>query len=346
MSATSSPISPPSSANIPDGYPKMIVRGEGAYVFDEDGNRLLDAGSHLGACQIGHGRAEVAERIADQVAKLEFIALDAGISHIYVAELAERLAAIVALRRAGLLLHQQRQRIERARLQDRPHLSRPPRRAGAHQDHLAPRLLSRLVYRRLGGDRRRRLQDRLRAAARRTSSRPSRRPATRFGHRERVVGGELSLRRARGADRARGPGDGRRDHRRAGRDPRAVKIPHSDYFTGLRKTLRRARHPAHHRRGGLRLRAHRQDVRRRAFRRDGRHRHLRQGPDQRLYPDGRGGGLGPGQRGVPQDRRSSTSTPMPAIRSPARRRWPRSTSSRTSGWSRTPPRWKACSATS
>lgn len=80
----------------PDGYPKMIVRGEGAYVFDEDGNRLLDAGSHLGACQIGHGRAEVARRIADQVKELEFIALDAGISHIYVAELAERLAGIVA----------------------------------------------------------------------------------------------------------------------------------------------------------------------------------------------------------------------------------------------------------
>ena len=80
----------------PGGYPKMIVRGEGAYVYDEDGNRLLDAGSHLGACQIGHGRAEVARRIADQVKELEFIALDAGLSHIYVAELAERLAGMVA----------------------------------------------------------------------------------------------------------------------------------------------------------------------------------------------------------------------------------------------------------
>jgi adenosylmethionine-8-amino-7-oxononanoate aminotransferase len=78
----------------PAGYPKMMVRGEGAYVFDEEGNRLLDAGSHLGACQIGHGRAEVARRMADQVKTLEFIALDAGISHIYVAELAERLAGI------------------------------------------------------------------------------------------------------------------------------------------------------------------------------------------------------------------------------------------------------------
>lgn len=80
----------------PAGYPKMIVSGDGAYVVDEDGHRLLDAGSHLGACQIGHGRAAVAARVADQVRKLEFIALDAGISHVYVVELAERLAPLVA----------------------------------------------------------------------------------------------------------------------------------------------------------------------------------------------------------------------------------------------------------
>ena len=80
----------------PSGYPKMIVSGDGAYVTDEDGNRLLDAGSHLGACQIGHGRKELAARIAQQVSNLEFIALDAGVSHIYVAELAERLSPIVA----------------------------------------------------------------------------------------------------------------------------------------------------------------------------------------------------------------------------------------------------------
>lgn len=80
----------------PAGYPKMIVSGDGAYVVDEDGHRLLDAGTHLGACQIGHGRAEVAHRMAEQVRKLEFIALDAGISHVYAAELAERLAPLVA----------------------------------------------------------------------------------------------------------------------------------------------------------------------------------------------------------------------------------------------------------
>jgi adenosylmethionine-8-amino-7-oxononanoate aminotransferase len=80
----------------PHAYPKMIVRGEGAYVFDEDGKRILDAGSHLGACQVGHGRREIAERIARQVMRLEFIALDAGVSHVYAAELAERLAPMVA----------------------------------------------------------------------------------------------------------------------------------------------------------------------------------------------------------------------------------------------------------
>jgi adenosylmethionine-8-amino-7-oxononanoate aminotransferase len=81
---------------FPDSYPKMIVSGEGAYVTDEDGHRLLDAGTHLGACQVGHGRKDVAARMAEQAAKLEFIGLDAGISHIYVAELAERLALTVA----------------------------------------------------------------------------------------------------------------------------------------------------------------------------------------------------------------------------------------------------------
>lgn len=73
----------------------MIVRGEGAYVFDEDGRKLLDAGSHLGACQVGHGRGEIADRVAEQIRRLEFIALDGGISHVYAAELGARFARLV-----------------------------------------------------------------------------------------------------------------------------------------------------------------------------------------------------------------------------------------------------------
>ena len=38
---------------FPGTYPRMIVRAEGAYLFDEDGHRSLDAGVSLGVCQIG-----------------------------------------------------------------------------------------------------------------------------------------------------------------------------------------------------------------------------------------------------------------------------------------------------
>lgn len=81
----------------PGAYPRVITRGLGAYLFDDAGRRLLDAGNHLGAGQVGHGRAEIAERMAQQVTELEFAALDSGVSHVKVTELAVRLAGMVPL---------------------------------------------------------------------------------------------------------------------------------------------------------------------------------------------------------------------------------------------------------
>ena len=43
----------------------IIARGEGPYVWDEHGNRYLDGLSALFCCNIGHGRAEVAEAMGD-----------------------------------------------------------------------------------------------------------------------------------------------------------------------------------------------------------------------------------------------------------------------------------------
>jgi len=61
-----------SSASFPDldrlfpgTYPRVLVRGDGAYVLDDHGRRLLDAGGHLGACSIGHGRAEGGAAMAE-----------------------------------------------------------------------------------------------------------------------------------------------------------------------------------------------------------------------------------------------------------------------------------------
>lgn len=82
--------------DFPGSFPKVMVRGEGAYLVDEDGERVLDAGTHLGACQIGHGRREVAERIADQASRLEFVGLDGGVTHRAAIDLAERLAGLVS----------------------------------------------------------------------------------------------------------------------------------------------------------------------------------------------------------------------------------------------------------
>lgn len=79
----------------PGVYPRMIVRGEGAFLYDDEGRRLLDAGNHLGAGMIGHGRGEIARRMAEQVERLEFAALDSGMSHDRVVELADRLAEVV-----------------------------------------------------------------------------------------------------------------------------------------------------------------------------------------------------------------------------------------------------------
>src|SRR6218665_750740 len=73
----------------PHTYPRMIVRGECAYVIDEEGRRILDAGSHLGACQIRHGHPEGADLIHQQVRHIEFIAPDAGVSPVNAAALGE-----------------------------------------------------------------------------------------------------------------------------------------------------------------------------------------------------------------------------------------------------------------
>ena len=48
----------------------VIDRGEGAAVFDDGGNRYLDASGALWFCNIGYGRTEMADAIAQQVARL------------------------------------------------------------------------------------------------------------------------------------------------------------------------------------------------------------------------------------------------------------------------------------
>lgn len=77
---------------FPGEFPHIIVRGEGAYLVDDTGARVLDGGCTLGACTIGNGRREMADAIADQVARLTFVSLDEGFTNLPAIGLATLLA--------------------------------------------------------------------------------------------------------------------------------------------------------------------------------------------------------------------------------------------------------------
>src|SRR5438067_8749457 len=49
----------------------VISRGEGVWLFDEAGKRYLDGSASLWYCNIGHGRTEIADAVAEQMRRLE-----------------------------------------------------------------------------------------------------------------------------------------------------------------------------------------------------------------------------------------------------------------------------------
>ncbi len=73
------------------GQVPVIVRGDGAYVWDEAGRRYLDGLSGLYTVQLGHGRTEIGEAMARQAAELAFFPIW-SYAHPRAIELAERLA--------------------------------------------------------------------------------------------------------------------------------------------------------------------------------------------------------------------------------------------------------------
>ena len=69
----------------------VMVRGEGAYVWDQHGKRYLDGLAGLFTSQLGHGRTELAEAGAKQASTLAYFPLWTY-AHPRAIELAERLA--------------------------------------------------------------------------------------------------------------------------------------------------------------------------------------------------------------------------------------------------------------
>jgi adenosylmethionine-8-amino-7-oxononanoate aminotransferase len=71
----------------------VIVRGDGCYVYDEDGKRYLDGLSALYCVNIGHGRSELGQAAADQAAELGFYT-NWSYAHPRSIELATRIAGL------------------------------------------------------------------------------------------------------------------------------------------------------------------------------------------------------------------------------------------------------------
>jgi adenosylmethionine-8-amino-7-oxononanoate aminotransferase len=73
------------------GHVPVIVRGKGAYIWDDQGNQYLDGLSGLFVVQAGHGRVELADAAARQAKELAFFPIW-SYAHPGAIELAERLA--------------------------------------------------------------------------------------------------------------------------------------------------------------------------------------------------------------------------------------------------------------
>lgn len=73
--------------------PRVMVRGEGVYVWNQDGDRVLDGSSGLFCCAAGHSRREIADAVYEQLQELAY-APPFQVAQPRAFELAKRLAAL------------------------------------------------------------------------------------------------------------------------------------------------------------------------------------------------------------------------------------------------------------
>jgi hypothetical protein len=74
--------------------PLVLVRGNGALVWDADGKEYIDGTGGLWLNTVGHGREELARAAADQIGKLEYYSSFGDLSNEPAIRLGERLAAL------------------------------------------------------------------------------------------------------------------------------------------------------------------------------------------------------------------------------------------------------------
>ncbi|CAG0990135.1 putrescine---pyruvate transaminase [Burkholderiales bacterium] len=84
--------------------PDIIARGEGVYVWDIDGHRLIDGVGGLWSANFGHSNERVRDAIVAQLDELPFYNAFRGTTHPRAIELAEKLVNMMAPEKVGAVM--------------------------------------------------------------------------------------------------------------------------------------------------------------------------------------------------------------------------------------------------
>ena len=88
------PMAHPGSAR--DAPPDIIVRGDGSWIWDVDGNKLIDGVGGLWCANLGFGRKEIRDAIVTQLDELPFYNTFRGATHPRAIELSQKLVELMA----------------------------------------------------------------------------------------------------------------------------------------------------------------------------------------------------------------------------------------------------------
>jgi putrescine---pyruvate transaminase len=78
-----------------DSPPDIIVRGDGSWIWDVDGHKLVDGVGGLWSANLGFGRTEIRDAIVAQMDELAFYNIFRGTTHPRAIELSERLVNLM-----------------------------------------------------------------------------------------------------------------------------------------------------------------------------------------------------------------------------------------------------------
>ncbi len=73
--------------------PRLIMRGEGVYLYTPDGDKIIDASSGLFCCSAGHSRKEIADAVHQQLRELAYTA-PFQMGHLHSFRFAQKLSKI------------------------------------------------------------------------------------------------------------------------------------------------------------------------------------------------------------------------------------------------------------